>query len=197
MLLTPRERKQVVDLLEEQASFYVKPLLPLQYRTHPKKKKVSKKTKAAATAPKATGPKAKAPKKAAKKAFKTATVVKAPTITGGSTAGLPLSKRLSMARAAVTGMTRQESATANKLAEKGVTTHKWQYLADNGKFLDYSPGASVEVEKAFATWQVNPHVDVRAVKSGQWEYMVDFNLMQQQNIKHDAHKIRKVQRVTL
>ena len=112
-----------------------------------------------------------------------------------SLAALSLQQRVAMARNAATSLTRQQSATAQKLADKGSLTHKWQYMEDNGKWFDYAPAASVEVERMYANWMVNPHVDVRCVKSGTWEYMVDFNAMQQQNIKHENHRIRKVQRV--
>ena len=68
------------------------------------------------------------------------------------------------------------------MAQRGAATHKWQFLENNGKFVDYQKKASLEVEKAYASWMVNPHIDVRSVQSGDWEYMVDFNLNQQQNM---------------
>jgi len=37
--------------------------------------------------------------------------------------------------------------------------------------------------------------DVRAVKSGQWEYQVDFMAMKQTNIQHDNHTVRNIRRV--
>jgi WWE domain len=37
--------------------------------------------------------------------------------------------------------------------------------------------------------------DVRAVKSGQWEYMVDFAAMKQTNLQHQAHTVRDIRRV--
>jgi len=39
--------------------------------------------------------------------------------------------------------------------------------------------------------------DVRAVKSGQWEYMVDFMAMKQTNIQHENHTIRNIRRVKI
>lgn len=92
-------------------------------------------------------------------------------------------------------LTRKESQSADKLYRRGTQTHKWQYVNDRGAWADYDKKASDEVELAYASWLVNPHVDVRSVLSGDWEYMVDFNQMQQQNTKHNAHKIRKIRRV--
>lgn len=92
-------------------------------------------------------------------------------------------------------LTREETQRAAALARKGSQTHKWQYMGDNNKWADYHPDASKVVEKAYSEWLVHPYVDVRAVHSGDWDYMVDFNTMQQQNIKHPSHKMRKIQRV--
>ena len=90
-------------------------------------------------------------------------------------------------------LSRKQSQVAEKLA----MSHKWQYVADHGKWSDYTPAASKELERAYASWIVSPHIDVRSVKSGDWEYMVDFNLSQQTNVKHPNHKIRKIQRILL
>jgi hypothetical protein len=94
-------------------------------------------------------------------------------------------------------LSRKQSIEADRRFREGLTTHKWQYKADSGKFLDYVSSASTEVEKAYASWTVNPHIDVRAVKSGDWEYHVDFNLMEQTNVRHPNHKKRTIQRVPL
>ena len=94
-------------------------------------------------------------------------------------------------------LTRKQSLEADRLFREGLTTHKWQYKGDSGKFQDYFAAASTEVEKAYASWTVNPHIDVRSVKSGDWEYQVDFNQMQQTNIRHPNHKVRSIQRVPL
>ncbi len=37
--------------------------------------------------------------------------------------------------------------------------------------------------------------DVRAVKSGQWEYLVDFMGMKQTNIQHENHTQRDIRRI--
>ncbi len=44
-------------------------------------------------------------------------------------------------------------------------------------FNDYDPSASKTVEKTFAEWRLNPIIDVARVKSGEFEYHVDFNQM--------------------
>lgn len=100
-----------------------------------------------------------------------------------------------VSEAAEVSLSRQQSAKAEKLFRAGCLSHKWQYKNDSGKWADYDKNASAEVERAYASWLVNPHIDVRSVHSGDWDYMVDFNLMTQQNIRHQAHKIRSIQRV--
>eukprot|EP00735_Rhodelphis_limneticus_P007161 TRINITY_DN19666_c0_g1::TRINITY_DN19666_c0_g1_i1::g.3342::m.3342 TRINITY_DN19666_c0_g1::TRINITY_DN19666_c0_g1_i1::g.3342 ORF type:complete len:229 (-),score=39.52,sp/Q14781/CBX2_HUMAN/50.00/2e-10,Chromo/PF00385.19/8.2e-13,Chromo/PF00385.19/3.6e+03,WWE/PF02825.15/5.2e+02,WWE/PF02825.15/1.2e-05,Mtf2_C/PF14061.1/0.041 TRINITY_DN19666_c0_g1_i1:74-733(-) len=77
----------------------------------------------------------------------------------------------------------------------------WQYYHDkpqDGKTVgwhDYTPEAAQIVEDAYLGWLKDPHVDIRAVKSGQWMYEVDFNLMKQKNIQHEAHTVRDIRRV--
>lgn len=97
--------------------------------------------------------------------------------------------------AAVPALTRKQSIEADRRFREGLSTHKWQYKNDAGKWADYDKAASEEVEKAYANWTVNPHVDVRSVHSGDWDYMIDFNLLTQTNIRHAAHKVRSIQRV--
>lgn len=41
------------------------------------------------------------------------------------------------------------------------------------------------------------NTDVRAVKSGEWEYLVDFVAMKQTNIQHENHTIRDIRRVAV
>lgn len=57
--------------------------------------------------------------------------------------------------------------------------HIWQY-EDGGRFHDYDGKASDIVEQCYQEYVANPHMmDVRAVKSGDWEYQVDFINMKQ------------------
>jgi hypothetical protein len=94
-------------------------------------------------------------------------------------------------------LSRELSRKASQLARDGVKTHKWQFVTDIGEWADYEKKASIEVEKVYAEWCVDPHIDVRSVRSGDWAYQVDFNLMQQTNIQHHAHKVRKIRRVAI
>jgi hypothetical protein len=117
--------------------------------------------------------------------------------TPASKAVVSMEKLVVIAAGADAGLTRQQSLTAAKLSRQGTQTHKWQFKTDAGQWADYRPDASKEVEKAYGLWRVNPHVDVRSVYSGDWHYMIDFNLNQQQNIQHPSHKIREIRRVAM
>eukprot|EP01084_Bolivina_argentea_P089382 161289_1 len=143
-------------------------------------KKAGKKTKKAAKVEKAAAK--KATKKAAPK--KKGLSKQDSTTIGGVTIGGAT-------------LTRTQSGKVEELARAGALTHKWQYQNDAGNFQDYDVEASGAVEMAYASWVIDSHIDVRSVASGDWEYMVDFNLVQQQNVKHSAHKVRKIRRQTL
>jgi len=70
----------------------------------------------------------------------------------------------------------------------------WQY--SDGSWKNYEVGASDTVEKVYQGYLANRgDTDVRAVKSGQWEYMVDFQAMKQTNIQHENHTVRSIRRV--
>ena len=71
----------------------------------------------------------------------------------------------------------------------------WQFKDDAGTWSDYDATASAVVEAAYNDWLGNKFVDVRAVKSGQWIYQIDFAKFEQTNAQHPAHTVRKVQRV--
>uniref|UniRef100_A0A7S4CWP4 WWE domain-containing protein n=1 Tax=Eutreptiella gymnastica TaxID=73025 RepID=A0A7S4CWP4_9EUGL len=83
--------------------------------------------------------------------------------------------------------------------------YRWQYYDDkrptkltgpnNVGWHDYDVSGSDTVEEAYHSWVSDPYVDVRAVYSGHWHYMVDFNQMQQTNIDHSAHTVRSIRRV--
>jgi hypothetical protein len=75
-------------------------------------------------------------------------------------------------------------------------SHVWQYY-DNG-WHNYDLPASDLVEDEYLNFEQNPgRCDVRAVKSGEWKYMVDFINMKQTNIEHSNHTVRKIRRVAL
>jgi len=74
----------------------------------------------------------------------------------------------------------------------------WQYKENDDKFRNYTPRASDVVEGVYQEYLSNPQqTDVRAVKSGDWEYMVDFRQMTQQNIQHASHTVRNIRRVQI
>lgn len=145
-------------------------------------KKGSKKASAGKSSAKKTTKKATAKKTAAPSL---ASLKKQSSVIGGVTVG------------GAGDLNRQESNQLEQRARDALTTHKWQYKADNGTFQDYDKNASIAVEIAYQSWLMDSTIDVRSVQSGDWEYMVDFNTMKQQNIKHHAHKVRDIQRVPL
>jgi len=63
-------------------------------------------------------------------------------------------------------------------------------------WYDYDEEASDVVEDEWQKYIVNRGMnDVRAVKSGEWEYMVDFINWKQTNIIHQNHRERPVRRI--
>lgn len=69
----------------------------------------------------------------------------------------------------------------------------WQY--HHGTWQNYDSEASAIVEEQYQDWLKNNQMfDVRSVKSGVWEYNVDFRNMQQQNIQHSSHTKRNIRR---
>ena len=87
-------------------------------------------------------------------------------------------------------------AAAPAPAAPANATGNWQYKANDDQWRDYDPAASDVVEKVYQGYLGNRgDTDVRAVKSGQWEYMVDFQAFKQTNIKHENHRVRDIRRV--
>jgi len=70
----------------------------------------------------------------------------------------------------------------------------WQY--DHNGWKNYEATASNVVEDVYQNYLSNRgDTDVRAVKSGQWEYLVDFMALKQTNIQHEAHTTRNIRRI--
>jgi len=69
----------------------------------------------------------------------------------------------------------------------------WQY--QHGGWHDYDEEANKMVEAIYQSWLKDPGVDIRTVKSGHWNYMIDFNTMKQTNIEHENHTERGIRRV--
>ena len=77
----------------------------------------------------------------------------------------------------------------------------WQYF-DKDKnmnpegWYDYDTEASDIVEDHWQQYIQNRAMnDVRSVKSGEWEYMVDFMNWKQTNVQHQNHKVRNIRRL--
>jgi hypothetical protein len=72
----------------------------------------------------------------------------------------------------------------------------WQYFHEG--WCNYDPQASEVVEATYQEYLRNPGItDVRSVESGEWNYMVDFRQMTQQNVRHEAHTVRRIRRVQI
>lgn len=92
-----------------------------------------------------------------------------------------------------------QGSSAGKKKSGGTTPagykFKWQYQ-EGDQWKDYDINASDVVEAAYQGYIKNPGMcDVRAVKSGQWQYQVDFLNNKQTNIQHENHKVRSIRRV--
>jgi len=71
----------------------------------------------------------------------------------------------------------------------------WQYK-EGLNWKSYDEKASNVVEEVYQKYLGNKgDTDVRAVKSGQWEYQVDFSAMKQTNIQHENHTTRDIRRI--
>jgi len=89
---------------------------------------------------------------------------------------------------------KDKQADTVKVAEAKYS-HFWQY-DDSGTWKNYETSASDTVEEVYQKYLGNRgDTDVRAVKSGQWEYQVDFAAMKQMNIQHPTHTVRSIRRV--
>ena len=73
----------------------------------------------------------------------------------------------------------------------------WQY--QDGGWHDYDPRGSDEVEQTYQLYEKEKAtgriIDVRSVRSGAWEYQVDFRQFTQQNVRHEAHTVRAIRRI--
>ncbi|PRP85464.1 hypothetical protein PROFUN_06833 [Planoprotostelium fungivorum] len=104
----------------------------------------------------------------------------------------PKKKTPAMSRARAPKKAAEKSAV---LAAAGLKyDHLWQF--EHNGWKNYDAKASDTVEEIYLDYLQNRRgTDVRAVKSGQWEYMVDFLALKQTNIQHEAHTIRNIRRV--
>lgn len=74
---------------------------------------------------------------------------------------------------------------------------KWQYQSKN-KWYDYGNNASEKIEKAYQEYLKDPStsIDVVCVKSGKYNYQVDFICNTQTNIEDSMHLSNHVRRQT-
>jgi len=99
-------------------------------------------------------------------------------------------------KAAALAVVGEVSLTSNATAAESSGKPQWQYQ-HNG-WQNYDPEASDLVEVQYQEWLGNNQMfDVRSVKSGTWEYNVDFRRMVQTNIQHASHTERKIRRLVL
>jgi len=85
------------------------------------------------------------------------------------------------------------STTSGVVAAESSGKPHWQYF--HGTWQNYDPEGSDLVETQYQEWLNNNQMfDVRSVKSGTWEYNVDFRKMVQINIQHASHTERKIRR---
>jgi len=90
------------------------------------------------------------------------------------------------------------STTSTSNDDPGQLVWVWQYLENDKLYYNYETTASETVEEVYQQYLVAPGAtDVRSVKSGQWNYMVDFREMTQRNIQHEAHTKRKIRRIQI
>jgi len=102
----------------------------------------------------------------------------------------PLKKSKSLSNVRTESNTSEASASAAASS----SAVRWQYLENGWKYYDKT--ASDAVELAYQDYLKSPqNFDVRAVKSGRWMYQVDFARMEQTNIEHESHTVRKIRRV--
>ena len=108
-------------------------------------------------------------------------------------AASPKKKRAAGKRASAAAEDEKPAAAQVKGAK---FDHFWQFKQDNGVWGNYDTVASDTIEDVYQKYLANRgDNDVRAVKSGQWEYQVDFMAMKQTNIQHPNHTVRDIRRV--
>lgn len=69
-------------------------------------------------------------------------------------------------------------------------TYQWQYESRGG-WDNYDVEAN---EKAESLHKSNPE-DIVNIRSGTWDYMVDFSTLKQVNLQHHNHRVRNIRRI--
>jgi len=158
-----------------------------------KKKKLSKKPKHTASKRSTSPSKKKATKKSeSKKKTKTAASKKS------ASKGKEKGKEKAPKAARATPKTRETSSSSATKKVISPAGHKFRWQYQDGTWKDYEINGSDLVETAYQGYIKNPGMcDVRSVKSGQWQYQVDFLNLKQTNIQHESHTTRAIRRLPL
>lgn len=83
---------------------------------------------------------------------------------------------------------------SNKFYKYFVTSRWiWQYY-DNG-FNEYDIDVSNIIEDTYQSYIIDSKYDIKSIKSGKYEYEIDFKLMLQTNIQNGKFTKRRIRRV--
>lgn len=82
-----------------------------------------------------------------------------------------------------------------KIEELKKEESEWVWQYQHGSWHNYDEAANAIVEHTYHLYLKEPQIDVRAVKSGHFKYMVDFTNMTQQNVEHWAKTKRAIRRI--
>jgi len=175
----------------ESGAYKAPPHHPRSYYVPAERSGTAKKRSASASPKKRTASPKTAKKAAASPEKKRKT--KASTKETGSTSP----KKPAQKRTKKAASTEGQSADANSVSIAGSKySHYWQYKADNQNWGNYDLEASDVLEGVYQGYLANRgDTDVRSVKSGQWEYQVDFQALKQTNLQHESHTTREIRRV--
>jgi hypothetical protein len=170
-------------------------------------KKVKVSPKKTAATKQGTEKKAKTPakktkmsvEKAPKAGARTTRAAAAKTIRAAPTPKAKTTRGSTPAKAKTTRSTKEKTTELSDKTESegsGKLVWAWQYF--NNGFYNYDSDASDVVESVYQEYLSSPYTcDVRAVKSGDWEYEIDFRIMTQRNLRHEAHTSRKIRRIQI
>jgi len=106
--------------------------------------------------------------------------------------------RSTTAKAKTTRSTKEGAEASDKTESEGSGKLIWVWQYYNNGFYNYDSDASDVVEGVYQEYLSSPYTcDVRAVKSGDWEYEIDFRIMTQRNLRHEAHTSRPIRRIQI
>ena len=84
----------------------------------------------------------------------------------------------------------------NKLIQQSINKYQWQYESGDG-WGNFDPEANKKMESLNKDYFFDERKSYTKIKSGKWEYFVDFDTYRQTNIQHSNHRTRKIRQVTL